>query len=300
MHWPTGLEGFPDFEDVGPRHHGWQREASQEANNFFMKHCRVASSLLLPALSSGRKVVLSLDSRFLVAPRRHTLASSHKCSTCSCFGASPCPCLPLSVPAGVAVSLTALATTVQRSWRTLDRLWPKPSSCCVFVCVWRGCWFHVRFVRSCSVPLEPPFPGPPFPRTALPEDRLWLKLKVGFFCISSKPYTTFSHGAQGMACSRHSRWLGPDHSWTPAEISPMASSIATTSICRPWPVTPATKAEPTRCEDVRHSPVWRSFSEGHGSPGTGDQVGVRSGSSGRCGGSRSRQSPHDFEAGQGG
>ena len=47
---------------------------------------------------------------------------------------------------------------------------------------------------------------------------------VGFFCISSKPYTTISHGAQGMACSRRSRRLGPDHSWTPAEISPVAST----------------------------------------------------------------------------
>ena len=81
--------------------------------------------------------------------------------------------------------------------------------------------------------------------------------RISFFCISSKPNTTFSHGAQGMACSRRSRWLGPDHSWTAAEISPVASSIATaTSTCRPWPATPATKAEPTRCENVRHSPVW--------------------------------------------
>ena len=109
-------ERFPDFEDVGPRHHGWQQEATKAANNFFMSTAVWPRlSLLLPAPSSGLKVVRSLDSRFLVAPRRHTLVSSHKCSVCSCFDASPSPCLPLSVPAGVAVSSTALATTVQRA-----------------------------------------------------------------------------------------------------------------------------------------------------------------------------------------
>ena len=44
-------EGFPDFENVGPRHHGWQREATQEANNFFL------NTAVWPRLSSAARTL---------------------------------------------------------------------------------------------------------------------------------------------------------------------------------------------------------------------------------------------------
>ena len=51
-------EGFPDFEDVGPRHRSWQREATQEANNFFM------NTAVWPRLSPAARALLRWSSRW--------------------------------------------------------------------------------------------------------------------------------------------------------------------------------------------------------------------------------------------
>ena len=135
MHWLTGCAlKVSLFEDVGPRHRGWQWEATQEANKFLHEHCRVASSLSgCPRSPQVAKWSSRWTAIFLLPHVATTLASSHKCSACSCFGASPCPCLPLSEPAGVAVSLTTLATTVQRApqgecWAVGDSLWSLPAA----------------------------------------------------------------------------------------------------------------------------------------------------------------------------
>ena len=86
--------------------------------------------------------------------------------------------------------------------------------------------------------------------------------------------------------------LGPDHPWA-AVVSPVSQQsyqLAVRSQPRqqPKPSPPVVKTSGTR------------FTVGHGSPGTGGQVGVSSGSSALCGGSRSRQSSSRLEAGQGG
>ena len=98
--------------------------------------------------------------------------------------------------------------------------------------------------------------------------------------------------------SRPSRFLMVRRRWRPADVpegwvqvdrGPRPRSVQ-------WPRASQQPSQPAERGQSRQQP----FSEGHGSPGTGNQVGVRSGSSARCGGSRSQQSPDRIEAGQGG
>ena len=106
-------EGFPDDQDFGPSCLGWQREATREANTFFL------NTAVWPRLSNAsRAFVRSRGGPVAGLPFSCCPTSSHtrlECSECSFCVACGSPFLPRSVPVGVAVFSTVLATTVQRA-----------------------------------------------------------------------------------------------------------------------------------------------------------------------------------------